>query len=413
MSARAARPRAARRTLLVGLAMVVALGAPTAAAAAPPALSAPQAILVEDSTGEVVFSRQARVRRAVASTTKLMTALVVLERVSLDDTFTAGTYRGISPAETKLGLRPGESMSVRDLLRGLLLASANDAAQVLAEGTAGSTEAFVALMNQRARQLGLRDTRYANPIGLDEPGNHSSAADLVALTRRLRRNRFFAATVAMPRARLSTGRRPRVVENRNRLVERHPWVTGVKTGHTVGAGYVLVGSASRRGVSVVSAVLGDPSEQARDADTAALLNWGLRQFRSVTLLAAGRQVASSAVRHRDEQRIGLRPARAVVRVVRRGRRASVRLVVPSRLEGPLPAGAPAGTAVVGVGGRVVERIPLLTMAPVPTVGLVERVLDPLLRPGTLAVLALLAGLVLLVAGRRRRGRSGHRKAPSA
>lgn len=394
-------------------ALVVAAPAPAQASAATPAVSAPQAILVESSTGEVVFSRAAHVSRPVASTTKLMTALLVLERVSLDDTFTAGGYTASSPAETRLGLSPGERMTVRDLLRALLLASANDAAQTLARGTAGSTAAFVELMNRRARQLGLRDTRYANPIGLDDKGNYSSAADLVALARRLRRIPFFAATVAMPRARLTSGRRPRTVENRNRLVGSEPGVDGVKTGRTLRAGYVLVGSATRDGVNVVSAVLGDPSEAARDADTLALLNYGFRRLRSVRLLPAGRRVASAAVRHREDQRIGLRPARPVVRVVRRGQRPSVRILAPRLLEGPLPAGARAGSAEVLVGGRVVARVPLVTMAPVPAVGLVEGALDALLRPGTLALVAVVAGLLLLAAGRRRRSGSRPSRAGTA
>lgn len=362
----------------------------------------------------MVFARDARTARPVASTTKLMTALLVLERVSLDDVFTAPAYRPISPAETRLGLRPGERMTVRDLLTALLLASANDAAETLAVGTAGSTPAFVALMNRRARELGLRQTSYANPIGLDAPDNHSSAADLIALTRRLRANPFFARTVDRPRARLTSGRRARVIENRNSLIDSQPHITGVKTGHTLGAGYVLVGSATRGGVTMLSAVLGDPSEPARNLDTLALLDYGLRRYRAVPVLRVRRPVASAAVRHREEQRVRLRPLRDYTRVLRHGRGASVRVDAPPVLEGPLPGGARVGSVRVVVEGRPVARVALVTAAPVPEVGVFERARDGAFAPGTLALMALiLFGVALALSGQRRRTRSPSRRTPAA
>ena len=119
-------------------------------------------------------------------------------------------------------------------------------------------------MNDRARRLGLNDTHYANPVGLDDPGNYSSAADLSRLARRLLRNDVFATIVDCRRARLTTRRPREIVTNRNDLVARVPWIDGVKTGHTVKAGYVLVGSGTRKGVRLVSVVLGEPSQARRD-----------------------------------------------------------------------------------------------------------------------------------------------------
>ena len=394
--------RRAAAALTAAVCLVAAVPAP-AAEPRPPAVQAPQAFLLEASTGDVLFRRQAERPRPVASATKLMTALVVLERVSLQDTFTASGYRP-QPIESKLGLEPGERMKVRDLLRALLLASANDAAHTLAQGTAGTVEAFVALMNDRARSLGLAQTRFTNPIGLDHPGNHSSAADLVRLTLRLRRRPFFARTVDLGRVRLGSGVRPREVVNRNDLVRAEPVVDGVKTGHTELAGYVLVGSATRDGVSVISAVLGDPSEAARDADTLALLRYGLSRFRSVRVVRPERVLRTAPVQYRPEERVGLVPARAVTRVLRVGERPSVSTDVPDQLEGPLPAGAPVGTLLVRLRGRVSARVALVTAARVPEVGLFERTGDQLRKPATLAALALVASLVLLLLLRRRRRR---------
>ena len=225
MTARAAAALLAALSLLLAL----ALARPASAPAASPSVRAPAAILVEPATGDVVFQRQARRERPVASTTKLMTALVTLEHAKLSKVLTTVPYHGL-PAESVIGLRGGERMTVADLLRGLLLASANDAAATLAARVGGSNRAFVALMNRRARELGLSHTHYANAIGLDALGNYSNAEDLVKLTLILRRNAFFRAVTDLPRATLRTGSHPRTILNRNLLVRSVPEVNGVKTG---------------------------------------------------------------------------------------------------------------------------------------------------------------------------------------
>jgi serine-type D-Ala-D-Ala carboxypeptidase (penicillin-binding protein 5/6) len=189
-----ARAGGARRAALAAVAAVllVALGPPAVSSAqstGPELRAARAAIVLEASTGQVAYSRNARVRRSIASTTKLMTALVTLQRADLDDVFRASSYRP-APVESQIGLRPGERMTVRDLLRGVLLASGNDAAMALAVGVSGSRGAFVRAMNAEARELGLRDTHFANPIGLDQEGNYSTAADLAKLAIVLRRNAF-------------------------------------------------------------------------------------------------------------------------------------------------------------------------------------------------------------------------------
>jgi D-alanyl-D-alanine carboxypeptidase len=254
------------------------LAAPPAASAAAPQIRAQAAILVEPTTGDVVYQRDAAKPRAIASTTKLMTVLLALERTRLGQTMAAVPYHGL-PAESVIGLRAGERLTVADLLRGVLLASANDAAATLATRIGGSERAFVALMNSRAHELGLSHTHYANPIGLDDPDNRSSAEDLVKLTLILRRHAFFREVTDLPRATLHSGARERTVVNRNTLVRNVPEFNGVKTGHTLGAGYVLVGSATKHGITVISAVLGDPSEAARDADSLALVRYGLGRYR--------------------------------------------------------------------------------------------------------------------------------------
>jgi D-alanyl-D-alanine carboxypeptidase (penicillin-binding protein 5/6) len=407
----AAPRRTLAAALLVVLAcLVVAAIIPAAARGAPPEVRAPAAILVEPATGDVVFQRRARDRRAIASTTKLMTALVARERTKLSATMRAVRYRA-NPIESQAGLRAGERLTVADLLRALLVASANDAAATLAERVAGSRAAFVRLMNRRARSLGLRDTRFANPIGLDQAGNHSSASDLAKLALILRRDPFLRAVTDRPRVTLASGSRSRTLVNRNRLVRTVPAVNGVKTGRTQQAGYVLVGSATRDGVTVVSAVLGDPSEAARDADTLALLRYGLGRYRRSTPVRTGRRVATARLRHREGEHVDLVPTRTVTRTVRRGEPATIRVVgAPRELDGPLPAHARVGTVEVRWRGRTVDRVALVTAAAVTEAGFSQRLDDVLGR--TLLVLGLgafaLASLQLLLLRRRARRRRSAR-----
>jgi D-alanyl-D-alanine carboxypeptidase (penicillin-binding protein 5/6) len=391
------------RAALAAALLIASLAVPSVAAAqsGPQLRGARSAIVIEASTGQAAYKRDAGDRGQIASTTKMMTALVTLQRADLDDVFRASSYRP-APIESQIGLRPGERMAVRDLLRGLLLPSGNDAAMALAVGVSGSRSAFVRSMNAEADQLGLRDTHFANPIGLDAPTNYSTAADLAKLAVVLRGNDFARETMDRRRAILQTGSRERTVVNRNTLVQEYPWVNGVKTGHTNSAGYLLIGSATRNGITVVSVVMGEPSEAARDADSLTLLRYGLSSFKRRTGLRKGAVLARPKLAYRDEH-VDLVASSTVQTVVRRGQRFTVSVQdVPSELRGPIPAGARIGTAVVRLGGRVVGRVPLLTASPVSEASLTDRFKDAngfVILP---VVIALVVVGSLLVMGLRRR-----------
>jgi D-alanyl-D-alanine carboxypeptidase (penicillin-binding protein 5/6) len=384
--------------LLAGPALASAAQSPPGA----PALQAKAAIVVEGSTGDVLFSKNASQRRAIASTTKLMTVLVTLERSDLDDIFSAANY-SVSPSESQIGLRPGERMSVRDLLRAALLPSANDAAATLAVGTMGSTGAFVAEMNRRAAALGLRDTHYTTPVGLDTAGNYSSARDLAKLAIRLRGYEFFRRTTDLPSATLRSGTRRRVVINRNVLVRRIPAVDGVKTGHTSSAGYVLVGSARRAGVTVVSVVLGEPSERARDVDSLALLRYGLGSYEATTPLPQGRILGKIALRYRDGESVGVVAGATAHRVVRRNTSTSVSITgLPAEVDGPLPRGSRVATAVVRAGHEIIARVPVVTARSVAEADLGTRLGNLVSRSQTIIAIVLLVVCSLPLVMLRRR-----------
>jgi len=378
---------------------------------APPSLSARAAFLVQPDTHDVIYQRNATSRRAVASTTKLMTALVALDALDLHKRYTLPPYFPAA-GESVAGLRGGESMTFADLLRAMMLPSANDAAHAVAILAAGSVDRFVARMNARARKLGLTDTHFSTPIGLDDPGNYSSARDLVFMALLLRRNPFVHEIIGQPRAILHSGARERVVVNRNDLVAKYPFVDGVKTGHTIDAGYVLVGSATRSGISVVSAVLGDPSIASRDADTLALLRYGLDQYARATAVTAGQVLRRVPVKDQGDLRAALSAAHTLSAVARRGEHLTIRVTgAPATLKGPLAAGSRVGTVQALRRGKVVGTTALVTSRAIPKPTIPQRVRSWLKRGGTIALLAFLAGCtVLLVLLRRRVVR--RRSAPS-
>jgi D-alanyl-D-alanine carboxypeptidase (penicillin-binding protein 5/6) len=407
-----------RRAVATAAALI--LLAPAAAHARPPdcpdAVGAPSAIVIEVSTGTVACARQADKRRFIGSTTKLMTALLTLEEAKLSDTFTAADYQA-SPIESKIGLQRGERMKVSDLMRGLLLESGNDAAATLAEGIAGSRKAFVRRMNRRARELGLENTHYANPIGLDEEGNYSSARDLVKLATVLRTNAFFKKVVDAPSGTLKTGDHPRTFDNRNRLVRRYPFVNGVKTGHTRGAGYVLVGSASRNGIQLVSAVIGAPSENARDNDTMALFRSAFPKFQRVRAVIDDRTMATAQIRYRAGAKLRLRATRTVRRIVPRGHRDEIEVLVhaPSVVEGPIRIGQQLGRVEVMQGGKLVATVPLTAASSVPAASITQKTKAAAGRPLIVigVALAVLIATVLLASRRTRPGRRRPREASAA
>jgi D-alanyl-D-alanine carboxypeptidase (penicillin-binding protein 5/6) len=395
------------RAVFAVLLAALALAAPARAQEEKPApdVGAPSAILMEASTGDVLFERDATERRPIASTTKLMTALLTMERANLSDVVPASDYIA-APIESKLGLRPGEKLSVADLLRGLMLESANDAAVTLGEHVAGSTPRFVKLMNRRARQLGLDDTHYTNPIGLDAPGNYSSARDLAQLAIALREHSFLRKIADRRSATLSTGRPRPPVANRNTLLGQDRWVDGLKTGHTTQAGYVLVGTrTTRKGVTVVSVVLGTDSVAARDRDSLALLRWGSKQYKRFRPAFAGTVVdAAPEIRHFRGAQLPLVTEQAKMRVVRADARITHEDVgVPGVVDGPITRGQELGVRRVYADGELIAEVPIVSSASVPAADLTQRTKDWFTRPLALVLAGLVLGGTVLMARRIRRG----------
>jgi len=390
-----------RRSRLAASLLVALLAAGVAArpaTAAPPRLEARSWALVEARTGEVLASHAGKRRLPVASTTKLMTAYVALRELPLGQLVRTSEYPAI-PGESLLGLPPGERISVRDLLYGLILRSGNDSADDLALAAAGSVPRFVREMNRYASALGLSHTRYANPVGLDQKGNFSSALDLTALARRLLGNPAFARIADSRTALLRSLRPPRRIETLNDFLLAVPWATGVKTGHTFGAGYVLVGAGRRKGVELISAVLGAWTESTRDGETERLLDYGFSKYRRRVPVRRGQALARPSI-HYGSGELPLRAARRVAVGVRRGQRLSTTVRAPDEVEGPLRRGAVLGRATVFVDGRRIAAVPLRAARAVPEPSTLDRVRGGLGDNALWLLLAASAILVGAILGRR-------------
>ncbi len=246
------------------------------------------AVLMDANTGEVLFARNPDEQLPPASITKILTALVILEQGNLTDTVvvsqTAAQVGGF-----RLGLRPGQRLSLADLLAAILIRSANDAAEAAAEHVGHGLPGFVALMNAKARSLGMQNSQFANPHGLDEPGHYTTARDMAILTRVALENPTFADLVRTREARVTIyrpGRKgvipaPRLILSHNRLLGHVEGVDGVKTGYTGLAGRCLVASASRSGQRMIAVLLNDPE---RWIDAPALLKYGFELAGSAAYL---------------------------------------------------------------------------------------------------------------------------------
>jgi serine-type D-Ala-D-Ala carboxypeptidase (penicillin-binding protein 5/6) len=380
---------------------VVPPTAPPAAEALEPQLAARAWTLIDARSGDVLASHAASQRLPIASTTKLMTAYVAMQELRLGEMVTVAPYDAIY-GESLLEVPAGERISVRDLLYGLILRSGNDSAYDLALAAAGSEDAFVRQMNQRAAALGLSNTHYANPIGLDEQGNYSSALDLTVLARRLLRDPAFAKIAAARSAELRSLRPPRRIETLNDFLLAEPWATGVKTGHTFGADYVLVGSGRRKGVELISAVLGTWTESARDLETEQLLEYGFSQYRKRTPIHVKQILAEADVRYTGDE-LALRAARTVAIGLRRGQRLTVKVRAPDEAEGPIRRGARLGQAIVLVDGLRAAAVPLRAGSAVAKASTLDRVRSFAVDNALWFVLALFGILLAVVLlGRLRR-----------
>jgi D-alanyl-D-alanine carboxypeptidase len=344
------------------------------------ALAAPKvggrAYLVVSASGDTLLQHRADARVPIASITKLMTVLVTREHAKLGEVVTVGR-QAAQTGEESINLKRGERFTVRELIEAALIQSANDAAVALAQYVGhGNIPAFVAMMNAKARELGLTETHFQNPDGLDAAGHYSSARDVTRLAQILMHDPFVRSVVRLRVAHI-TGR---TLHTWNDLLATFPGLIGVKTGHTNNAGWSEVAAAEGRGVTIYATLLGEPSRSVRNTDLAQLLAWGLAQYRVVTLVSTGRVYATARVPW-GKKALGLVAAREVVHVARVGKPMTERVVTPVVVSLPVRAGQRLGEVRVFDRGKLLARVSLVA----------DRSIS---RPGTFGRVAWYAGRTL-------------------
>lgn len=337
---------------------------PTALETPPPSAREPRvaagsAILADLDSGEVLWERNPDQRRPIASVTKIMTGLLVVEATDPDEVVTASA-NAAGQTGAELGLGVGEAQPVRQLLMALLLQSANDAAVALAEHVAGSVEGFVDGMNRRARRLGARDTRFASPNGLDDSG-FSTARDLVSITEEAFRDPTFGEVVATKFHRVPAPEGdPRRIQNRNALLWLYRGAIGVKTGYTAAAGFCLVAAAERDGLRLVAVVLGSPS--APWSDAAEMLNHGFETWERRDVVDGATPLDPIEVAGRE---IPVRADGMLSLLLRRGETVDVEVRPDPGLALPVAEGQAVGEVVVSGAGEVLGRVRAVSAATVP------------------------------------------------
>jgi len=310
-------------------------------------------------SGEVLYGKNVDQRLPIASLTKIMTALVASESGKLDEIVTVHPD-AVKVEPTAIWLTPGEKITLRDLVYGLMLRSGNDAALAIAYHLAGNVAAFCDIMNSRAQELGAVNTSFRNPHGLPDKNHFSSAYDLGLITRAALLNPFVKQVVASERYESTWDghSQVRIWHNKNRLLQLMPEADGVKTGWTVAAGHCLASSATRAGWQLLSIVLNSPDHY---GENRALLEWGLANFRQVQLVSPGLFQGYVKVKNGKPATVGAVTTARLNWVVARGEELSSKLVVelPEELELPVYQGQTIGEMVVQIDGRDAARIPLI------------------------------------------------------
>jgi D-alanyl-D-alanine carboxypeptidase (penicillin-binding protein 5/6) len=373
------------------LGLLAALGLPAQPLPEPPTVAARAYVLLDAASGQELAARQADEPQAPASLTKLMTAYLVfdalrLQRLQLAQALPVSERAQRQPG-SRMFLQVGMKVPVQDLLKGLIVQSGNDAAVALAEGVAGSVEQFVQRMNEQAQAWGLRQTRFANPTGLPEPAQQSTARELAQLALRVLQD-FPEYTPLFAIRKYHYPGTPAANDgNRNLLLFRDPTVDGLKTGHTDASGYSIIATARREvplGADgrptpwrLLAVVLGADSEQARAAETQKLLNWGYTAFEPVRLFEADQAVLTLPVWKGTQATVRLGRPQALMVTVPKGAARQLRLQArrPEPLVAPLARGQAVGTLEVSLGERTLATIPLLALDEVGQAGLLGRAWD--------------------------------------
>jgi D-alanyl-D-alanine carboxypeptidase (penicillin-binding protein 5/6) len=338
----------------------------------PPQLAAEAYLLMDADSGRMLVDQNGSQRLPPASLTKIMTSYVAASelasgRIKLDDQVDI-SVKAWRMGGSRMYVREGTKVSLEDLLRGIIIQSGNDASVAVAEHIAGSEEAFVEVMNQRAILLGMKDTQFVNATGWPDENHYTTAYDMAVLAGSLIRDYpDHYSMYAEKYFSYNNIRQP----NRNSLLWRDKSVDGVKTGHTEVAGYCLVTSATRQGMRLISVLMGAKNEEARAAESQKLLTYGFRFFETHRLYDAAATLSKNRIWGGDDDSIDLGLQSAVVITIPRGTKKdlSAKMEIDNVIEAPFEAGTQFGSLTISIGDDVIHEIPLTALKSVPESGL--------------------------------------------
>lgn len=350
--------------------LLLLIAAAPARADADISVQAKAAILIERESGRVLFEQNADERYPMASTTKIMTALIAVEHCSMDEIVTAGpNASGVEG--TSIYLSEGEQLTMDQMLKGLMLRSGNDAAIAIAEHIAGDVETFASLMNARADMLGA-DALFVTPNGLDKGGHSASARAMALIARAAMGNEAFRQLVSMKEAVIPwvDNEYSRVLRNKNRLLSEYEGATGIKTGFTSAAGRCLVFSAERDGMELIGVVLNCPmwfDEAER------MLDWGFENFSRQIAAQAGEKVAEAKVLNGQEESVSICAAESLCYPICASDEWRIEVQVNESLQAPVQAGDCAGYMAIIVNGEESARTELIAQTDVPRWSLLKTI----------------------------------------
>lgn len=352
----------------------------------PPAIDTASYVLMDYTTGQVLAEANADERRNPASLTKLMTGLVIdhaldQHKIGLDDVVTVGkdawaAGNPVFKGSSLMFLKPGDRVTVRDLSRGIIIDSGNDACVAMADYVAGSQAAFVKLMNEKSTQLGLQNTHFETVHGLDAPGQFTTAGDLAVISRAIIMSEPAEYHMYSEKSLTWNGI---TQQNRNGLLwDKALQVDGLKTGHTESAGFNIIASATEGDRRLIAVVMGGKSAKGREEQARKLLTWGLRDFATVHLFSAGQRLGQEKVWYGDRHEVAVGSAQDQYISLPKTEANKLKaqyVVTATRLDAPLEQGQPVGEIRISDNGNLLKTLPLVALQQIKQGGMFSRLMD--------------------------------------
>lgn len=325
-------------------------------------LNAKSAILMEKSTGNILYESNPDERLPIASVTKVMTMLLIMEavdsgKISLDDMVTV-SENAMSYGGSTMFLETGEQLTVNDMLKGIAVASANDGCVAMAEHLAGSESAFVDMMNEKAKKLGMENTHFMNTNGLDEDDHYSSARDVAIMSRELMKHETIFNYTSIWMDTLRGGKFQ--LANTNKLIRFYDGANGLKTGSTSKALCCLSAAAKRNDMQLIAVVLGAPTSAERFASAKSLLDYGFANYAVNTQITAGDEVQKIAVEKGVDKEVGVVASDSCSTLVKKGQEDNItkEIKIDETITAPIEAGQKIGTMTISRDGEVIADIDL-------------------------------------------------------